>query len=79
MDSVNESLLRASFRLAASAREHGNEPFGAVLAGPDRMILLEAENTIVTEHDCTGHAETNLMRTASRMFEEELLSQCPSM
>ena len=76
MDAIDESLLRASFRLAANAREHGNEPFGAILAGPGRTILLEAENTIVTEQDCTGHAETNLMRTASRTFAEELLSQC---
>jgi tRNA(Arg) A34 adenosine deaminase TadA len=76
MDFVDESLLRASFRLAAAARDHGNDPFGAILAGPDRTVLLEAENTIVTEHDCTGHAETNLMRMASRMFDEELLSSC---
>eukprot|EP00662_Eupelagonemidae_sp_cell21_P011966 gene11966-27405_t len=23
-------------------------------------VVAEAENTVETEHDCTGHAETNL-------------------
>ena len=32
---------------------------------------LEAENTVVTENDCTGHAETNLIRLASKKYPAE--------
>jgi tRNA(Arg) A34 adenosine deaminase TadA len=38
--------------------------------------LAQAENTVVTEKDCTGHAETNLMRLAGRQFSPEKLATC---
>jgi tRNA(Arg) A34 adenosine deaminase TadA len=37
---------------------------------------MEAENTVVTARDCTGHAETNLMRQASAEYESEFLAKC---
>ncbi len=49
--------------------------FGAVLVGPDGKVLLEAENTVVTERDATGHAERNLMTLASRRFPRDLLAR----
>ena len=58
--------LRSAIALSRRARERGNQPFGALLIGPDGQVLLEAENTVVTGPDCTGHAVTNLMRLASR-------------
>jgi tRNA(Arg) A34 adenosine deaminase TadA len=36
-------------------------------------VLLEAENTVVTERDVTGHAETNLVRNASKRLRKEVL------
>ena len=36
-------------------------PFGALFADSAGNILLEAENTGVTEHNTLNHAETNLM------------------
>lgn len=57
-------LMRRALDLARQARDHGNHPFGALLADADGKVLLEAENTVVTEGDCTGHAETNLIRLA---------------
>ena len=68
--------LRAAFDVARSARTNGNHPFGAVLAEADGTILLSAENTVVTGLDCTGHAETNLMRAATKRFTAEQLSAC---
>ena len=38
------------------------------------QILLEAQNTVVTESDATGHAETNLVRQASRAYSKAALS-----
>ncbi|MFJ9690886.1 nucleoside deaminase [Kitasatospora sp. NPDC101183] len=64
-DQVHAHLLTA-IELAASAREHGNHPFGALLTDRAGNLLLTAENTVLTDHDVTGHAETNLVRLASR-------------
>ncbi len=38
--------------------------------------MLEAENTVVTARDCTGHAETNLVRLASERFDPDFLRRC---
>ena len=54
-------MLRA-IEVARRAREHGNHPFGALLADAAGTVLVEAENTVITAADVTGHAETNLIR-----------------
>ncbi len=62
----DESLLRHAIGLAGTARDRGNHPFGALLADASGELLLEAQNTVVTESGATGHAETNLVRLAGR-------------
>jgi tRNA(Arg) A34 adenosine deaminase TadA len=76
---MNENDLRfiqASIDIALKARSRGNHPFGALLVDEQAHILLEAENTVVTEKDCTGHAETNLMRQASKKYDRDFLAKC---
>lgn len=68
--------LRAAIAVAWQAREHGNHPFGAILVDADNQVILQAENTVVTALDCTGHAETNLVRLASRRFTPDQLAGC---
>ncbi len=68
-------LLRCA-DVSRQAREHGNTPFGAVLVGPDGTILVEQENIELTDGDCTGHAETALMRKASQRFDRDFLARC---
>ena len=68
--------LRTAIAVAQAARDHGNHPFGAILVDENNEVLLEAENTVVTGKDCTGHAETNLMRLASQHFPPEKLALC---
>lgn len=70
------ACLRAAIDLARRARQRGNHPFGALLAGADGSVAAEAENTVVSEHDVTGHAETNLVRMASRGFDRAYLRSC---
>ena len=70
---IKERLLRRAIEIAQNAREHGNHPFGALLADEAGNILLEAENTVVTDSDCTAHAELNLIRMASKYFTVETL------
>jgi hypothetical protein len=58
--------LERAVELAWSARNRGDHPFGSLLVTPDG-VSLEAENTVVTGADPTGHAETNLVRLAGRL------------
>jgi tRNA(Arg) A34 adenosine deaminase TadA len=68
--------LRLTIAVAAQARAHGNHPFGAVLADAQGRVLLQAENTVITDRDATGHAETNLVRLATQEFSPEELARC---
>ncbi len=68
--------LRTAINIARRAREHGNHPFGALLVDENNTVILEAENTVNTERDCTGHAETNLIRNASPLFDRATLEKC---
>ena len=76
MNTTDLAHLRTAIEIAQLAREHGNHPFGAILVDENNQVLLRAENTVITESDCTGHAETNLMRLASDSFSPEKLSNC---
>ena len=67
------TLLREAIAVSKRAVAAGNHPFGAVLTDPSGTIVLSAENTVNTENDCTGHAETNLVRLAWREIGPERL------
>lgn len=67
--------LRAAIAASRSARANGNEPYGAVLVDPDGTVLASAENTQVTGRDCTGHAETNLLRDVSPRVDRATLAR----
>ena len=71
-----ETLMRNVLEVAWRARNHGNHPFGALLVDAEGNILMVAENTVVTDHDCTCHAETNLMRLATRKYDADFLKDC---
>lgn len=76
---INETdlkFIRLSFEVAREARENGNHPFGALLVDAQGHVLLKAENTVITARDCTGHAEANLMRQASRQYSSAFLANC---
>lgn len=60
----DELHLRRALELAALARGRGNHPFGSLLVDPDGAERVEAENTVVTQSDWTGHAELNAVRAA---------------
>lgn len=71
--SSHEGLLLEAISIARKARANGNHPFGALLADHAGRVLLTAENTVVTSHDVTGHAETNLVRLASVAYSTDQL------
>jgi hypothetical protein len=73
-DPVHEQFIE----LAASARKNGNHPFGALLVDGTGHVILTAENTALTTHDPTRHAELNLVQLACGRFHPILLQKRPS-
>ena len=61
----DEAFVRSCMALAAEAAEDGDPPFGALLAGPDGLIIARARNRQVSSSDPTAHAEIDLLRAAA--------------
>lgn len=76
MNDIQLEHLQLAISVAWQARRHGNHPFGAVLVDEDHRVVLQAENTVTTGQDCTGHAETNLVRLATQHFSAQQLARC---
>jgi tRNA(Arg) A34 adenosine deaminase TadA len=76
MNKVDVEHLREAILIAQKAVEHGNHPFGAILVDENDRVVLRAENDVNTSKDATGHAETNLVKLASRQFSAEKLAKC---
>ncbi|HBE77851.1 MAG TPA: tRNA-specific adenosine deaminase [Firmicutes bacterium] len=68
--------IEKAIEVSRKARESGNTPFGAILVDQNGTNLIEQGNIEITEKDCTGHAETALMRKASKLFNKEFLWNC---
>jgi tRNA(Arg) A34 adenosine deaminase TadA len=68
--------IRRCIEVSQKSRDNGNTPFGAILVGSDGKILLEQENIEITEKNCTGHAETTLMKKASETYDKNFLWGC---
>ncbi len=71
---VGDELIRRAIGVARRARDHGNHPFGALISDAAGMVRLEAENTVVTTADCTGHAEMNAIRQACATLDPDVLA-----
>jgi tRNA(Arg) A34 adenosine deaminase TadA len=76
MDDTDIRHLRTAIDVANQAREHGNHPFGAILVDGSGREVLRAENSVITGLDVTNHAETNLVRLATRKFSPDELAHC---
>jgi tRNA(Arg) A34 adenosine deaminase TadA len=76
VDEQDFSLMRFAIEVAWKSRNNGNHPFGAILVDEHGYILLESENTVLTEKDCTAHAELNLIRQASKKYQPDFLTKC---
>jgi len=72
---VDLQNLKSAIAASRSARDKGNQPYGAILVSADGEVLLTAE---VWSKDCTAHAETNLIRQASSRLEAAVIRGCPS-
>lgn len=72
----HEFYLKKAIEISKEARASGNTPFGALLVDGDGNILLEQGNIEISEHKCTGHAETALAERASQKYDKNFLWDC---
>ena len=72
MTEADEHHLRRAIELAAAARAAGDMPFGSLLVGPERDVLAEDRNTVVTERDITAHPELKLARWAAAKLDPDV-------
>jgi tRNA(Arg) A34 adenosine deaminase TadA len=62
--------------VAGRAREHGNPPYGALLVDGEGRVLLEEENTTVSENDITAHPELKVAKLAAQRWDATFLAGC---
>ena len=74
-DPIHQKFIRQAIEIASSARKNGNHPFGALLVDGPGRVMITAENTVLTKHDPTRHAELNLVQVACDAFPSEALSK----
>lgn len=72
----DKQYIRKAIEVSRKARERGDTPFGSILVYKDGTVLLEQGNIEITESDPTGHAETSLVRKASRIYDKQYLWDC---
>jgi tRNA(Arg) A34 adenosine deaminase TadA len=73
-DQLEEHFLRHSFDVARRSMTNGNHPFGAILVGRNRKVLIETENGYMPAHDGTAHAERLLATEACRTLKADVLT-----
>ena len=72
----HQYYLQKSLDVAKLSMDKGNLPFGCILIGPEGEILIEGENTVVTDNDAIAHCEINLVHQLKGKFELDFLQQC---
>ncbi len=72
----DETWIRRAIELAGEARARGDQPFGSLVVAPDGSVVAEGRNSLETDDDITGHAETNLVRATWKRRHEFDLSTC---
>lgn len=69
---IDHAHMNRAYEISESAVANGNHPFGALLV-KDGVVLIEHENAVETTPDITEHAETGLVRAASRTLPPETI------
>ncbi|HZJ99855.1 MAG TPA: nucleoside deaminase, partial [Tissierellaceae bacterium] len=60
----DKHYINKAIELAYNAKKKGDNPFGSILVDESGNILMEDENTQITENDITGHPELKIARRA---------------
>lgn len=70
------SHMDRALELARAAADLGEVPVGAVVVGPDGVVIAEAHNLTRARKDPTAHAEILAIQQAARMLDSERLTDC---
>ena len=68
--------IKKAIELAYHAKKNGDNPFGSILVDEKGNILMEDENTQVTQNDITGHPELKIAKRAAAKYDKEFLAKC---
>ncbi|MCE7992934.1 MAG: nucleoside deaminase [Roseivirga sp.] len=72
----DKDFVRMAIETAKASKQNNNLPFGCVLVNKDGEVILKGENTINSDKDCLAHAEINLIREASKIYDYAYLNDC---
>ena len=75
LDERDGRYLRQAIAWSRTGRERGNRPFGAVVVSAGGEVLGEAWCNTSETGDCTGHAETNVVRQLSPRVDRHTLAR----
>jgi tRNA(adenine34) deaminase len=75
LDVRDGRYLRQAIGWSRTGRERGNRPFGAVVVSAQGEVLGEAWCNTTETGDCTGHAETNVVRQLSPKVDRDTLAR----
>lgn len=75
LDERDGRYLRHAIAWSHTGRERGNRPFGAVVVSDQGVVLGEAWCNTTETGDCTGHAETNVVRQLSPQVDRDTLAR----
>ena len=76
MEKLNTSVMALALEEAEAAARRGEVPVGAVLTGPDNMVLSRDGNRTLELRDPTAHAEILVIRAAAAKLGSERLTGC---
>jgi tRNA(Arg) A34 adenosine deaminase TadA len=71
LSNEDAGFLAQAIGAAEAAVRRGDHPFGSVIVARDTRsgvgkVVVETLNSVVTDHDPTGHAETNALRVLGK-------------
>jgi len=69
----DEKLIQTCVDLAKSAVQHGEAPFGSLIA-KDGEMLVTSEQRVIRDNDVTSHAEIVVMREVQKLLKTNDLS-----
>jgi tRNA(Arg) A34 adenosine deaminase TadA len=72
----DSDYLKRAVELSKKAFNTGNEPFGALLVGPDGEIIMEQGNAVGLLKDHTAHDAMTLASRASKKYDADFLWEC---
>ena len=75
LDERDGRYLRQAIAWSHTGRDRGNRPFGAVVVSDQGVVLGEAWCNTTETGDCTGHAETNVVRQLSPRVDRDTLAR----